>query len=148
MANVSDVVNYLAYLRDRDEKNGEYNSLSNLKLQKLLYYCQGGHYRWDNEQLIDDAQFQAWRYGPVIPEVYRQFSKYGQNDIPNDIGEFRLSNNEAETIEAVWDQFKSLHAYSLVNSTHEEAPWRDNYDEDRNNEIDDLEIQRYFRGDQ
>ncbi|WP_312130116.1 Panacea domain-containing protein [Lysinibacillus capsici] len=147
MAHVKDVVNYLVYLRDEDEKNGEYYSLSNLKLQKLLYYCQGGHYRWDGEALIEDADFEAWRYGPVIPDVYFQFSKYGQNDIPNDIGEFDLSNDEAETIEAVWNQLKSLHAYSLVDSTHKEDPWVDNYKEGYNNIIDDADIQEYFTKD-
>lgn len=144
MAKVRDVVNYLVYLRDEDEKNGEYYSLSNLKLQKLLYYCQGGHYKWDGEQLIEDAQFEAWRYGPVIPEVYRQFSKYGQNDIPNDIGDYSLAQNEAETIQSIWEQLKSQHAYSLVNSTHEEDPWKDNYKEAWNNEIDNEDIRRYF----
>lgn len=144
MAKVKDVVNYLVYLRDEDEKNGEYYSLSNLKLQKLLYYCQGGHYKWDRVQLMTDARFEAWRYGPVIPEVYHQFSKYGQNDIPNDIGDFSLSQNEAETIKAIWEQLKSLHAYSLVNSTHEEEPWKSSYKEYLNNEIDNEKIREYF----
>ena len=148
MANVSDVVNYLVHLRDEDEKNGEYYSLSNLKLQKLLYYCQGGHYRWDQEQLIEDAQFQAWRYGPVIPTIYRKFSKYGQNDIPTNTGEYFLENNEKETIAAVWSQLKTMHAYTLVNSSHEETPWRNVYVEGQNNDIDNIEILRYFQGDQ
>lgn len=148
MANVTDVVNYLIHLRDEDEKNGEYYSLSNLKLQKLLYYCQGGHYRWDNEPLIEDAHFQAWRYGPVIPMIYRQFSKYGQNDIRVSTGEYELDDNEEETIAAVWSQLKTMHAYTLVNSSHEEIPWLDAYVEGQNNDIDDLEIQRYFQGEQ
>ncbi|MGE7942987.1 Panacea domain-containing protein [Lysinibacillus xylanilyticus] len=146
MAKVRDVINYLRYLRDLDEKNGEYYSLSNLKLQKLLYYCQGGHYKWDNEKLMKDAKFEAWRYGPVIPSVYREYNRYGQNDIPALLYEdFNLYLNEEETIKAVWAQLKELHAYTLVNSSHDEAPWVNNYEEGLNNPIRNKEIRKFFR---
>lgn len=147
MARVRDVVNYLKFLRDTDERNGEYFSLSNLKLQKLLYYCQAGHFQWDDEVLINDYEFQAWRYGPVIEEVYKEYKIYGQNDIPSlDNEVYILEDNERETISAVWNQLKNLHAYTLVSNTHEEDPWINSYREGMNNIIPNEQIRLFYLG--
>lgn len=131
MAKAMDVATYLIQLRDADEENGRYFSLSNLKLQKLLYYCQGGHYMWDDEELIDDGYFEAWDYGPVIAEVYRNFKKFGQNDIYSEADDINLTDAEKDTIAAVWEQLKEKHAFDLVKSTHEESPWMNARENDR-----------------
>lgn len=130
MAKAIDVANYVIQLKNKDEKSGEYYSLSNLKLQKILYYCQGGHYKWDHSQLIDDQSFEAWTYGPVIRTIYYKFKKFGQNDINTEYENFsliKLSQNEKETIESVWNQLKGLAAFKLVELTHSEAPWVETY---------------------
>lgn len=146
LAKVKDVIDYLRYLRDLDERDKEYFSLSNLKLQKLLYYCQAGHYKWDNQKLIIDVQFEAWRYGPSVPSVYEQFSKYGQNDIPACTNHnFDLLADEKETIEAVWSQLKGLHDYSLVESSCQETPWLVSYKEGLNKIINDEVICEFFK---
>lgn len=147
MAKAMDVANYLIHLRDTDEKNGQYFSLSNLKLQKLLYYCQGGHYKWDNEKLIDDEDnllFEAWNYGPVVPEIYFTFKRFGQNDIYSDDVSFDLKPNEEETIEAVWSQLKNKSAFQLVDLTHSEKPWKIARAEN-SIFIDEDEIKDFFR---
>lgn len=126
MVRAMEVAKYLIYLRDKDENNGQYYSLSNLKLQKLLYYCQVGHYKWDFEQLIDDVDnilFEAWDYGPVIPEIYFEFKKFGQNDVYSEDFNFKLRKNQKETIEAVWEQLRNKSAFQLVDLTHSEQPW-------------------------
>ncbi|WP_161567041.1 MULTISPECIES: Panacea domain-containing protein [unclassified Exiguobacterium] len=127
MARAIEVAKYLIYLKNTDEKNGQFYSLSNLKLQKLLYYCQGGHYTWDGERLIEDQLFEAWTYGPVIRNIYYEFKEFGQNDIEVDIDitELDLQENELETIQAVWNQLKDFSAFNLVDSTHAEAPWQE-----------------------
>lgn len=145
MANALDVARFLIQLRDNDEANGQYFSLSNLKLQKLLYYCQGGHYLWDNEPLVVDYLFEPWEYGPVIRDIYWEFKKFGQNDIRlANIGEIDLKPNEMDTIRAVWEELKGTHAFDLVRWTHEEAPW---INASNNNDlfINELDIQQYFR---
>lgn len=128
MARAISVAKFLILLKNTDQQNGMYFSLSNLKLQKLMYYCQGGHYRWDNRQLIDDNLFEAWEYGPVIREIYHEFKIYGQNDITilipeNDPDISILSTSERETIFSIWTQLKHLSAFDLVDQTHSEAPW-------------------------
>lgn len=125
MANAKTVAMLLIHLKNIDEKNGEKFTLSNLKLQKLMYYCQGGHYRWDGQRLIDDNLFEAWEYGPVIRSVYHDYKIYGQNDInlKTDNFDLHLEPNERETIEVIWSQLRSYSAFDLVELTHKETPW-------------------------
>lgn len=55
--------------------------LSNMKLQKLLYYEQGYHLAYFDAPLFPD-NFEAWLYGPVVPRVYDMFKSYGNGLIP------------------------------------------------------------------
>lgn len=125
MAKAIDVARHLIYLRNKDEYDKVYYSLSCLKLQKLLYFCQGGHYRWDGERLITDKYFELWRYGASIDSIYKSFSKYGQIDInasDKEIDKIKLSTEEKETIESVWYQFRGCHGFTLVQSITDDPP--------------------------
>lgn len=54
----------------QDEDNG----LSNMKLNKLLYYAQGYHLRRHSCPLFSE-DIQACDYGPVVPVVYKHYKK-------------------------------------------------------------------------
>lgn len=54
--------------------------LSNLELQKTLYFTELDYIKKFNEHLIED-EFEAWRYGPVSREVYCEYRNYGANSI-------------------------------------------------------------------
>ena len=56
-------------------------SLTPLKLQKLIYYAHGWHLAIRNAPLIDEV-IEAWEYGPVVPNVYHEFKKFGNRPIP------------------------------------------------------------------
>ena len=64
-----------------NECNRQNVPITNLKLQKLLYFVQGEYVRSYNERLIDD-DFYAWQLGPVVPEVYYKFAIYSSSPIP------------------------------------------------------------------
>ena len=49
--------------------NGEGELMSNMKLQKMLYYQQGFHLAYFNTPLFEE-NIEAWMYGPVVPCVY------------------------------------------------------------------------------
>ena len=49
--------------------------ISNLKLQKLVYYAQGFHLALYDEPLFLEA-IEAWTHGPVVPDLYRHYKKY------------------------------------------------------------------------
>lgn len=122
MATVSNVALYLLHLDE--DKGGE--GLSNLKLQKLAYYCQGFHLA-----IFDDVLFrepiQAWTHGPVVPELYQAYKEYGSQRIVatkecSAVAE-QLTDQERELIEEVYDVFGQYSAWALRNMTHEERPW-------------------------
>ena len=54
---------------------GEHNDapLSNLKLQKLLYYAQG-HYLGDHAKPLFEDEIEAWVHGPVVRSIYHFLS--------------------------------------------------------------------------
>jgi uncharacterized phage-associated protein len=128
------------------EAEGE--ELSNLKLQKLLYYAQGHHLAERHQPLFPD-QIQAWSHGPVIPEVYHAYKGCGSATIElpgNDV--FTWDDVDSETtklLSRVWNTYGGFSAGHLRNMTHEEAPWRAHFRPDeRNIVIPDSEIEGYF----
>ncbi|MGY0692600.1 Panacea domain-containing protein [Virgibacillus sp. FSP13] len=103
-------------------------NITNLKLQKLLYYAQG-HYLSENhgERLFKEP-IEAWVHGPVVREVYKKYSSYDFNEIKNDITEQEIKSLsiDSETItflERVWDKYKKFNGKQLEFKTHQEEPW-------------------------
>lgn len=98
--------------------------ISNLQLQKILYFCQVESYRIRGKQLFDD-DFEAWRYGPVIPGVYRIFSVFGGLKINRRIsGGTRLSFDDSQLVERVARALRRLRPWELVDKTHSKgSPW-------------------------
>ena len=75
---VLDVAHYI--ITYSNEKN---YGISNLKLQKLLYFVQA-HFLLNQpkHKPCFDEPIQAWDIGPVIVKVYLQYKQYGSSDIP------------------------------------------------------------------
>ena len=98
--------------------------VSPLQLQKLLYYAQVWYFVKTNDLLfLDDIK--AWKYGPVIPDVWHSFKYIRRTDmIPKD----RLIDNKVPSLivdhlNQIWDAYGSLSASQLVDQTHSELPW-------------------------
>tara|TARA_A100001391_G_scaffold190334_1_gene162535 strand:- start:221 stop:727 length:507 start_codon:yes stop_codon:yes gene_type:complete len=64
-------------LDDADQLGVE---LTNLAIQKVLYFCHGWHLVQYQRPLIRQ-QFEAWKYGPVISSVYSEFKDSGEHAI-------------------------------------------------------------------
>ncbi|RZK27839.1 MAG: DUF4065 domain-containing protein, partial [Hymenobacter sp.] len=60
-----DVIDVAAYCLERQ------GPLGAMKLQKLVYYCQAWHLVVFNAPLYLE-EIQAWAYGPVVYELYKQ----------------------------------------------------------------------------
>lgn len=54
--------------------------VSNLKLQKLLYFVYANYLIKYNKKLFDE-NFKAFQYGPAIPFIYRKYKKFGKDII-------------------------------------------------------------------
>ncbi|MGA7027993.1 MAG: type II toxin-antitoxin system antitoxin SocA domain-containing protein, partial [Candidatus Acidiferrales bacterium] len=76
MISCSDVARYFLALVDEDAGD----SLSNLKLQKLVYYAQGFHLALYGEPLFPEV-IRAWRHGPVVPELYHALKQFGAGPV-------------------------------------------------------------------
>jgi uncharacterized phage-associated protein len=100
-------------------------TITNMKVQKLLYYSQSLHLALYNEPLFDE-EIQAWRYGPVCPPAYRFYCEFEakQLPIPDKTTIENFDFEQKKLLEEVWEFFGSYHAFSLSDMTHEEFPWK------------------------
>jgi len=108
--------------------------ISNLKLQKLLYYAQGHHLGEGRGQLFGD-RIEAWAHGPVVPSEYRRFKTYGSGPIePDDTISEDFAWENYRDVEAhlirIWNTYGPIAAWALRNRTHSEAPWKSTFDAD------------------
>ena len=61
--------------------------LTQVKLHKLLYYAHGWHLGFQEKPLLDET-LEAWRYGPVVPSIHREFGRFGATPIDCSAMEF------------------------------------------------------------
>lgn len=97
--------------------------VSNLKLQKLLYYAQGWHLALHGRPLFADP-LEAWIHGPVVPSVYRRFNGWGYRNIDEDVAPPSLPRETAEFLDELAAEYMPLDAYELELMSHREAPWQ------------------------
>ena len=113
----SDVARYmLAFSRDHGDP------ISNLKLQKLLYYAQGWHLAFTDEPLFRE-RIEAWVHGPVVPPVYGEYKKWTWQPIMADISEPKITRSVKTHLTNVLEVYGSLTPIHLERLTHAEAPW-------------------------
>lgn len=124
-------------------------SVSNLKLQKLVYIAHGFYLGFFQEPL-SNTSVQAWQYGPVFPSLYQNLKKYGSGRVTDFIKTYdKIDKNshEAEFIRDVWQTYGNLSAVALVARTHKPGtPWDKIWKEKRERYVtipDDL-IREHF----
>lgn len=139
--------------------------ISNLKLQKVLYFIQAYFLiKKKDHSTCFDEKIEAWDFGPVVPEAYYEYKQYGSGDIPTiksyimfnekDIWnakriEFEdtiIADEDKSLIERVVDKFADCSATNLVSLTYRQSPWIDAYVPYQNNEITIKAIREYFNG--
>jgi len=102
--------------------------VSPLKLQKLLYFLYAYYYSV-NEQPLFAANFEKWKYGPVVSEVYQAFQKYGGNRITDFAydcnGKVTVIDERhqafSECLQAVWSKYGNYTGNELSTLTHGEG---------------------------
>jgi uncharacterized phage-associated protein len=109
-----------------ERSNPEYGDvITNLKLQKLLYYCQGFYLALNKKTPLFDEDIVAWQYGPVVPEIYHQYKDAGSQVILPSQEKVDLDNNTIELIDEVYKVYGQFSAIKLMEMTHEESPWKE-----------------------
>jgi len=102
------------------------DSITPLKLQKLLYYCQAWHYTAYGSPLFDE-RIEAWAHGPVVPSQFYRFNDRFRNEAINvreialDIPRFNTETEEL--LREVMDLYGEHSGSYLEELTHGEDPW-------------------------
>lgn len=115
-----------SYFITRSSELNESNDLTNLKLQKILFYAQAEHHRATNTALFGES-IEAWDYGPVVSSVYHWLKGCGAYpisafDITTDTSE--LNPALESELSKIWDSYSKYSAGFLVKKTHEPgSPW-------------------------
>ncbi|NJL65514.1 MAG: SocA family protein [Methylacidiphilales bacterium] len=116
MLSCFDVANYFIRLAN---ETGSF--LSNLKLQKLVYYAQAWYLAIHDNPLFDE-DFQAWIHGPVIPTLYQKYKSFGWQPILEDANP-ELPQEIQDFLKEVAEEYFACDAYELEQMTHAETPW-------------------------
>lgn len=127
----------------------EDEELSNMKLQKLLYYAQGHHLAEGRGPLFND-EIEAWSHGPVVPSVYRAFRDFGSKTIrlpeSDSFNWDEVDRDTADFLSRVWNTYGGYSAGRLRSMTHEEPPWQGNFrDGELGTRIPVPDMQEYFQ---
>lgn len=128
-----------AYIVNYSIDNG--NCVSNLKLQKLLYYVQA-YFAVKRKKRCFIEDFEHWRHGPVIPEIYSEYKAYFNEDITDYQDYERINSKDKNLIDKVIEAYSSYSAWGMVRKTHKEDPWINSDDSDI---IEWDEIYNYYK---
>lgn len=136
-------MNVAEYILNIANKDGDL--ISNLKLQKLLYYAQAWYLVNYGTPLFKEP-IEAWELGPVVKEVYSQYKKfkaapitYQSTNLESDI----FTKKQIRYLDEFYDVFSKFTAHELVNMTHNEAPWKEAF-ENKEKEITLNAMRQYY----
>lgn len=94
--------------------------VSNLKLQKLLYFVQAYFLAFtESGTPCFKEKIEAWQFGPVVPNVYYYFCGYGAMKIMNYYDEdFSLNYEDRQIIDKIIIEKRDMDPWQLVEETY------------------------------
>ncbi len=118
-------VNQIAdwFLASIDREAGD--TISHLKLQKLMYYAQA----WSlalNGKVLFNEDFQAWTHGPVLPSLWLMLKNFGWDSIPLEAIRTKsdVFTEDEEILSDILNSYGDMSAKHLEELTNSETPWR------------------------
>lgn len=101
--------------------------LSNLHLQKTLFFIFGRTLQFGEDLINYDLPFEKWKYGPVVPAIYYKFNRFG--GMPITIGDDIREIGELEVLNEDIINLLERDPYQLVEFSHRLPSWNDHADE-------------------
>ena len=93
-----------------------------LKVQKLVYLAHGWHLAFLGVPLIRET-VEAWKFGPVVPDLYRSFRTYGYGSITREVevpsDAVPLDPNTESLCSEIWKKYGRISGVELSAMTHE-----------------------------
>lgn len=106
--------------------NSKNAQITQLKLQKLLYFIEAYYMAVYDEDGLYKEDFLAWMYGPVIEKVYAKYKIYMSDPIYEDNCDnlITLTDEVIDSIDTVYSAFGFFSAQDLIKITHRKgSPW-------------------------
>lgn len=139
MYSAKDIANAFVSIFKYDEEG-----ITNLKVQKLIYYAQGFSYQRFDKPLFRE-EIEAWERGPVVNSVYEDYAEYknhaiDKSYIPN------LDKDVERLILDVAREYGKFTTAALVGMTHKkDTPWDQFFQDDSHHIVIPKEVIRdYF----
>lgn len=138
------------------------SGITQMQLQKILYYAHGWHLGFRGEPLLDEM-VEAWRYGPVVPSIYHEFKDLGARKITRLATDFNFRTYDFDVVPEVsprdqfvnrvlvrvWEVYRKYSAAELSRMTHAiNSPWsitRRKYPDIKGVDIPNELIEEHFR---
>ena len=136
--NVARYILYIAYTCG--------DCITNLKLQKLLYYAQAWYLVNYKEPLFCN-DIKAWQYGPVVSEVYDEYKKFANKPIEDKLAngkKIKLTCEQKEYLKEFCESFFKYSATELIAMIHSETPWIKAYNNRPGSVISLDEMEKYY----
>ena len=127
-----------------DKESGDL--LSNLKIQKLVYYAQGIHLAATGKPLFDD-DIVAWTHGPVVESLYHAYKDYSDKaiDPTPDYKIPKFNKDTKQLLDEVYCVLGQYSAWKLREMTHTETPWVNADKKGSGSVITHKDMAEYFR---
>ena len=123
--------------------------LTPLQVVKLTYLCHGWMLGLYHKPLSAQPA-EAWKYGPVIPDVYHEVKVHGRKPItaPIDFPQAELDSTESDLVQQVHKAYEDFSGIQLSQITHEPGtPWHKIWNEHgRNTIIPNSLIEEHYAG--
>ena len=132
------------FLKNQDTEAGDL--MSNMRLQKLVYYAQGFYLAYTDKPLFEEP-IEAWESGPVCPSLFDKYANYETDMIPIPFEEdaYNIFDQETMKILKIVDfYYGQFSAWKLRNLTHEDTPWINAYNNGKT-VISLNEMKEYFK---
>jgi|AntRauTorcE11898_2_1112593.scaffolds.fasta_scaffold05951_4 uncharacterized phage-associated protein len=99
--------------------------LSIMELLKYVYIAQGWHLEMHDQPLFLN-KIEAWKYGPVVPDVYKKF-RQAESYFVDERQAAPVEHLDASTkhlLEQIYSKYGHLSPFRLSEITHEkDGPW-------------------------
>lgn len=122
--------------------------VSNLKLQKVLYFIQA-QFLVNHDRPCFDAKIEAWSFGPVVPIIYNEYNFFGSTDINivnKNVNEI-IDNTDKTSLDSVIERCSLFSNTRLAQITCRQVPWTNAFKMGKENEIKLTDLQEYFTED-
>ena len=115
-----DIANW--FISQFDKESGDV--ITHLKVQKLLYFSEAWcQVSLDRELFSEDME--AWAHGPVVREVFNQFSGAGWEPLSVTGNVAELDEDVRNVLTQVLEAYGNVSAKTLEHLTHQDCPWKE-----------------------